>query len=107
MTLLKEINDLRHELAILRTHSHNLEIALKLARKSKSDEQEILAKLRAPASPSGLGMMEPTDSSKLIEMQQAEICKLRNELRELQEGAKKPDYTAILPPLHPTPISVQ
>ena len=96
--MLKEINDLRRELKISRTLAHDLEAALKIARKNGFDDQTILSGIRAPPPPSGLGKIEPTDNSRVLEMQKMEISKLRTKIREL-EGLQRPGDGGKLPPL--------
>ena len=98
MSLLKEINDLRRELKISRTLAHDLEAALKIARKNGFDDQAVLSGIRAPPPPSGLGKIEPTDNSRVLEMQKMEISKLRTKIREL-EGLQRPGDRGKLPPL--------
>ena len=70
---------------IARTQIHDLEAAMKIARKNGFDDQSTLAQLRAPPPPSGLGKIEPTDESRMIEMQRSEIAKLRRHIRELEQ----------------------
>ena len=78
---------MRRELKIARTQVHDLEAAMKIARKSGFDDQSTLAKLRAPPPPSGLGKIEPTDESRIIEMQKSEIAKLRRRIIELEQAS--------------------
>ena len=105
MSLLKEINDLRRELKISRTNVHDLEAAMKIARKSGFDDQGTLAVLRVPPPPSGLGKIEPTDDSRLIEIQKMEIAKLRERIRELERvgSTKMTGPGTKLPSLQPIP----
>lgn len=98
MSLLKEINDLRRELKTSRSVAHDLEAALKIARKSGFDDQAILAGIRAPPPPSGIGKIEPVDSTRVIELQKVEISKLRSKIKEL-EGIHRPVNREKLPPL--------
>lgn len=96
--MLKEINDLRRELKMSRTLAHDLEAALKIARKNGFDDQAVLSGIRAPPPPSGLSKIEPTDNSRVLEIQKMEISKLRAKIREL-EGLQRPGDGGKLPPL--------
>ena len=98
MSLLKEINDLRKELKTTRSVAHDLEAALKIARKNGFDDQSILAGIRAPPPPSGIGKIEATDNARVIEIQKVEISKLRSKVREL-ECTPRPVNGERLPPL--------
>lgn len=102
MSLLKEINDLRRELKTSRSIAHDFEAALKIARKNGFDDQAILSGIRAPPPSGGIGKMETSDQTRLLELQKAEIGKLRAKIRDL-EGAKKPER---LPPIQ-SPLTVQ
>ena len=99
MSLLKEINDLRRELKISRTQIHDLEAAIKIARKSGFDDQSTLAKIKAPPPPSGLGKIEPTEESRMIEMQKLEIARLRKCIREMEQQPSLAGMASRLPPL--------
>ena len=105
--LLKEINDLRSELKKTRTHSHDLEATLKIAHKQGFDEQAALASTMPRLPPTGLATIEPPDSQRLIEIQRAEISRLRGKLRELEIGVKRPPSGGRLPPMHTSPLTVQ
>jgi WD40 repeat protein len=96
VSLLKEINDLRKELKTSRSLGHDLEAALKIARKNGFDDQAILAGIRAPPPPTGMGKIEPTDNTRIVELQKIEIGKLRNKIKEL-EGMHRPGER--LPPI--------
>lgn len=108
MQLLKEINDLRSELKKTRTLAHDLEATLKIARKQGFDEQAALTSTKPQLGPTGLAKIEPADSQRLIEIQRAEISRLRGTLRELESGFKRPSSGTKLPSMpHATPLPVQ
>lgn len=105
--LLKEINDLRSELKKTRSTAHDLEATLKIARKQGFDEQAALASTKPRLPPTGLVKIEPSDSQRLIEIQRAEISRLRGILRELETGVKRSPSGGRLPPMHASPLPVQ
>ena len=107
MSLLKEINDLRSELKKTRTMAHDLEATLKIARKQGFDEQAALASTKPHLPPTGLATIEPSDSQRVIEIQRAEISRLRGVVREMEMGVKRPLSGTRLPPMLPTPLPVQ
>ena len=97
VSLLKEINDLRHELKVSRTQAHDFEAALKIARKNGFNDRAVMTAIKASPPPTGLGKIEPTDNTRVLELQKTEIGKLRAKVREL-EGLP---ITTRLPPLLP------
>ena len=99
MTLLKEINDLRSELKKSRTTAHDLEAVLKIARKQGFDDQAAYASIKPVLPPTGLAKIEPTDNSRIIEMQKAEISRLRAKIRDLERGLHRPPSGSKLPPM--------
>ena len=105
VSLLKEINDLRCELRKSRTHAHDLEATLKIARKQGFDEQAALTRTKPLIPPTGLAKVEPSDNSRIVEMQKLEITRLRGKLREL-EGSQRPISREKLPPMQPVPVTV-
>ena len=105
--LLKEINDLRSELKKTRTLAHDLEATLKIARKQGFDEQAALASTKPRLPPTGLAKIEPSDSQRVIDIQRAEISRLRGVVREMEMGIKRPSSGTRLPPMHSTSLSVQ
>lgn len=105
--LLKEINDLRSELKKTRTKAHDLEATLKIACKQGFDEKAALASTMPRLPPTGLANIEPADNQRVIEIQRAEISRLRGLLKELETGVKRPLSGGRLPPLHTTPLPVQ
>ena len=105
MSLLKEINDLRTELKKSRTTAHDLEAVLKIARKQGFDEMAALASIIPQLPPTGLAKVEPPgDSQRVIDIQRAEISRLRGLLRETEN---RPLSGGRLPPVqHSSPLSV-
>ena len=108
VTLLKEINDLRTELKKSRTTAHDLEAVLKIARKQGFDETAALASTVPQLPPTGLMKVEPpADSQRVIEIQRAEISRLRGLLREVESVGNRPTSGTRLPPMqHSTPLPV-
>ena len=105
VSLLKEINDLRTELKKSRTTAHDLEAVLKIARKQGFDETAALASTVPQLPPTGLAKVEPPgDSQRVIEIQRAEISRLRGLLREAEN---RPSSVTRLPPMqHSSPLHV-
>ena len=103
MTLLKEINDLRSELKKSRTTAHDLEAVLKIARKQGFDDQAAYASIKPVLPPTGLAKIEPTDNSRIIEMQKAEISRLRAKIHDLERGLHRPPSGSKLPPMQQQP----
>ena len=103
MSLLKEINDLRSELKKSRTTAHDLEAILKIARKQGFDDQAAYASAKPVLPPTGLAKIEPTDNSRIIEMQKAEISRLRAKIRDLERGLHRPPSGGKLPPMQQPP----
>ena len=103
MTLLKEINDLRSELKKSRTTAHDLEAVLKIACKQGFDDQAAYASIKPVLPPTGLAKIEPTDNSRIIEMQKAEISRLRAKIRDLERGLHRPLSGSKLPPMQQQP----
>ena len=67
-------------------HCHDLEAVLKIARKQGFDEQAALAGTVPRLPPTGLAQVEPPDSQRVVEIQRAEIGRLRSKLREVEGG---------------------
>ena len=101
VSLLNKINDLRSELKKTRTMAHNLEATLKIARKQGFDEQAALASTKPRLPETGLTKIEPSDSQRVIEIQRAEISRLRGVVREMEMEMKRPLSGARLPPINP------
>ena len=78
-----------------RTQVHDLEAALKIARKNGFDDQATLAKLRYPPPLSGLGKIESSEAAQIIEIQKLEIARLRQSVREMEQS----EIASRLPPL--------
>ena len=101
MTLLKEVNDLRKELKISRTQVHDLEAALKILQKGASETGVRTATSHMPAASVQSGLIQPepapNDQGRIVEMQRAEISKLRARIRELEKG--RPHSGTRLPPM--------
>ena len=89
MSLIKEINDLRSELKRSRTHCHDLEAVLKIAHKQGFDKQAALAATVPRLPPTGLAQVEPPDCQRVVEIQRAEIGRLRSKLREVEGGGRQ------------------
>lgn len=103
---MKEINDLRTELKKSRTLSHDLEATLKIARKQGFDDQAALTSTKPPPPNTGIVKVEPSDNSRIIEMQKLEISRLRNKIRE-QEGTMRMTGERLPPVSTCTTVSVQ
>ncbi|NXX92164.1 CFA57 protein, partial [Centropus bengalensis] len=81
VSLIKEINNLRQELEVTRTHANNLQSALKLAKK-KQAIQDTDASSDLLFSPTILRLNTEMENEKIIEMQQLEIQQLRDQIQE-------------------------
>lgn len=100
VTLIREINDLRRELKIARTHVHDVEVALKVAQKHAGllgTGADRLGKLGGSA----IEMSEAAEKDRIIEIQRSEIRKLRGHVRDLETGAGRPGSGGRLPPMAP------
>ena len=106
MSLLKEINDLRSELKKTRTTAHDLEAVLKIAHKQGFDDQAAYANIKPVLPPTGLVQIEPSDNSRIIEMQKAEISRLRAKIRDVERGMHRLPSGSKLPPMQ-TEVSTQ
>lgn len=84
-----------------RTQVHDLEAALKIARKNGFDDQATLAKLRAPPPLSGLGKIETSEEAWMFEIQKLEIARLRQRVREMEQSG----IASRLPPLQPAVVT--
>ena len=94
------------ELKKSRTTAHDLEAVLKIARKQGFDDHAAYSQVKPVKPITGLAQIEPTDSSRIIEMQKLEISRLRTQIREL-EGIQRPGSNSRLPPLQGSPLPVQ
>lgn len=91
MTLIKEINDLRRELKLARTHVHDLEGALKFMRK-----QQGYFVNKDSTEPSD----HAAEARKLIDLQKQEIGRLRVQIDDLESQiAHRPISCGRLPSL--------
>lgn len=97
VSLLKEINNLRRELKVVRTQAHDYEAALKIARKNGFSDRAVLATIKASPPPTELGKIEPNDDARVLELQKKEIGKLRTRIRDFE----RIQMTNKLPPLLP------
>lgn len=99
MSLIKEINDLRRELKLARTQIHDLEASLGMhSKKNKKKEVDPAALTYRP--PDSILERELEEKKKVIEMQQVEMRRLRNEIQELEYGSRPPSQGR-LPPVPP------
>lgn len=98
VSLIKEINDLRKELKIVRVKNHDLEAALGLHRANNKDVTQLL---QTVSSQNKNAVMEQdlNEKEKVIEMQRQEIKKLRNQLHDLESYGARPPSGNRLPPL--------
>ncbi|XP_029474302.1 cilia- and flagella-associated protein 57 isoform X2 [Rhinatrema bivittatum] len=104
VSLIKEINDLRRELKVSRTHAHDLECILGLKEKNrKSNFNDI----RVPSSegvptPGTMHSIMEEEEGRIIEMQRMEIKRLRDQIQVQEQmamqrppsGGKLPTLTA-------------
>ena len=101
VTLLKEVNDLRKELKISRSQVHDLDAALKILQKGTSEVMTRTATSQVPVASVHSGLIQPepapNDQGRILDMQRAEISKLRARIRELETG--RPHSGTRLPPM--------
>uniref|UniRef100_A0A8B9NKF6 Cilia and flagella associated protein 57 n=1 Tax=Accipiter nisus TaxID=211598 RepID=A0A8B9NKF6_9AVES len=81
VSLIKEINDLRQELAVAHTQVHDLQSTLRLTKK-KQAIQDTASSTELLSSPAVLRLNAEKESEKIIEMQQLEIQYLRDQIQE-------------------------
>lgn len=128
VSLIKEINDLRKELKIVRVKNHDLEAALGLHRKKNADvsqllqavtsqnknammEEDLKEKTKVSSFNSGiLGVRTMTSAQtvhsntpQVIDIQRLEIKKLRTQITDLELSAQRPGSGQRLPPM-PTQV---
>ncbi len=97
MSLIKEINDLRRELKIARSHVHDLEAALGLHRKNnKAHAAETLAAITSTNKNAQL-VRDLVESEKIVALQQEEIQRLRSRIGEIED--RPPSAGTKLPPM--------
>ncbi|KAL8584312.1 hypothetical protein ACOMHN_014731 [Nucella lapillus] len=99
VSLIKEINDLRRELKMCRTHIHDMEAALGLHSKKnkKGSDTTALAQLAAKQ-PSAIMEQRLDEQVRIIDMQRSEIKRLRQENQDIENGSRPPSGTS-LPPM--------
>ncbi|NWI19707.1 CFA57 protein, partial [Crypturellus soui] len=99
VSLIKEINELRRELKVTRTQVHDLQSTLRLTKK-KQVIQDAAPSSEVLSSPAVLRLNAEKESEKIIEMQQLEIQRLRDEIQEKgQDFAVQPLSDGKLPML--------
>lgn len=80
---------------------HDLEAALKILQKGASETMVRTATSHVPAASVQSGLIQPepapNDQGRIVEMQRAEISKLRARIRELETG--RPHSGTRLPPM--------
>ncbi|XP_049664246.1 cilia- and flagella-associated protein 57 [Accipiter gentilis] len=100
VSLIKEINDLRQELAVAHTQVHDLQSTLRLTKK-KQAIQDTASSTELLSSPAVLRLNAEKESEKIIEMQQLEIQYLRDQIQEKgQVLAVQPLLVGNLPKLN-------
>ena len=107
---MKEINELRAELKKSRSTAHDLEAVLKIARKQGFDEHSARASSKPNVPLTGIAKIEPSDNSRIIEMQKVEISRLRAKIREMEtapQGHLSPKLSPITRSLQPPLATVQ
>ena len=99
VSLIKEINDLRRELKIARTQVHDLEAAMGLHRKAnKAHATETLAQIMT-SNKNAQMERELKEHTKVVELQQSEIMRLRTQLEEMESGLSRPNSGQKLAPI--------
>lgn len=100
VSLIKEINDLRKELKLSRTHIHDMEAALGLhsQKGKKSSDTSALAQLAAKQ-PNALMEQKIDEQGRIIDMQKMEIKRLRQDFHELEKSSGSRPPSGNLPPL--------
>jgi hypothetical protein len=100
VSLIKEINDLRRELKITRTQEHDLEAALSHLRKNTGQNASEAVAQIASTNKNAILERELKEKVKVIDLQQGEIVKLRNEIQTLEAGQiSRPPSGGRLPPV--------
>ncbi|XP_028939823.1 cilia- and flagella-associated protein 57, partial [Antrostomus carolinensis] len=84
VSLIKEINDLRQELKVVHAQVHDLQSALRLA-KRKQATQDTAPSSEVLSSPTVLRLNAEKENEKIIEMQQLEIQYLRDKIQEKEK----------------------
>ncbi|KAH9523432.1 Cilia- and flagella-associated protein 57 [Bulinus truncatus] len=101
VTLIKEINDLRKELRICRVLIHDMEAAMGLDIRGQKKTGITIPLPPKPVGP--LVEKELEEHKKIIEMQQLELKRLRDEIydMEMSQGQKMTNSRQLLPPVNP------
>ncbi|XP_048717483.1 cilia- and flagella-associated protein 57 isoform X3 [Caretta caretta] len=87
VSLIKEINELRRELKVTRTHVHDLQSALGLNRKNKKQGiPDTVPSRELLPSPSVLRLNVEEETERIIEMQRLEIKRLRDQIQGQEQA---------------------
>ncbi|EDL30489.1 RIKEN cDNA 1110020C03 [Mus musculus] len=86
VSLIKEINELRRELKLTRSQIYDLESALKVSKKTRSQEvpESVISK-DVVGSTSTMRLNEQEETGRIIEMQRLEIRRLRDQIQEQEQ----------------------
>lgn len=92
VTLIKEINDLRSELKVSRTHVHDLEASINVMRKhgAVTAKEESLV----------VGQTGEFEAQKLLDLQKQEMRRLRAQIVDLEAKIAERPPSGRLPPLN-------
>ncbi|XP_048671545.1 cilia- and flagella-associated protein 57 isoform X4 [Marmota marmota marmota] len=86
VSLIKEINELRRELKFTRSQVYDLEAALKLSKKIRTQEdQETVPSRDLPRVSPIRRLKEQEETNRIIEMQRLEIRRLRDQIQEQEQ----------------------
>ncbi|XP_077882205.1 cilia- and flagella-associated protein 57 isoform X2 [Ictidomys tridecemlineatus] len=86
VSLIKEINELRRELKYTRSQVYDLEAALKLSKKIRTQEdQETVPSRDLPRVSPIRRLKEQEETNRIIEMQRLEIRRLRDQIQEQEQ----------------------
>ena len=109
VTLIKEINDLRRELSQARTQVHDLEAALGINRKNKTQARAAADALvcATTTNKNAVMQMELEEKCKVVELQKNEIMRLRNELMEVERVGSVVSRPSSAPRLPPMTVGAQ
>ncbi|XP_025110126.1 cilia- and flagella-associated protein 57-like [Pomacea canaliculata] len=99
--LIKEINDLRKEVKLQRTHVHDLKATLGLYTKKQKKGSDHAIQMQSPARRHEATMeLKMEEQNRLIDLQLMEIKRLRNEVQELESlCGSRPSSAPRLPPV--------
>ena len=109
VTLIKEINDLRRELSEARTHAHDLEAALGIHRKNKAHARAAADALDCATTTNKNAVMQLQldEKCKVVELQKAEIMRLRSQLVDMERAASAASRPTSAPRLPPMSVGAQ